>query len=87
MHEASLVGGLIRTVEAVVAEQGGGKVVRIAVSLGALSHISPEHFRDHFARGAAGSVAAGARLDIQVLTDASDPRAQEVMLDSLEIET
>jgi hydrogenase nickel incorporation protein HypA/HybF len=86
MHEASLIAGLLRTVEAVVSEQGGGKVVGVAVKLGALSHISPQHFRDHFARGAKGTILEGARLDIEVLTDTADARAQGVVLESVEVE-
>lgn len=85
MHEASLITGLIRRIEGVVSEQGGGRVVGVTVRLGALSHISPEHFREHFVHGARGTVAEDARLDIEVLTDAADPRAQEILLDSVEL--
>lgn len=86
MHEASLIGGLLRKVEAVVSEQGGGKVLGVAVKLGALSHISPEHLRAHFVQGAKGTVAEGARLDIEVLTDMADPRAQDILLASVELD-
>ena len=39
------------------------------VKLGALVHISGEHFREHFEQAALGTPAEGARLDIDVLTD------------------
>jgi hydrogenase nickel incorporation protein HypA/HybF len=85
MHEASLVGGLIRKIETVVSEQGGGRVLGVAVKLGALSHISPDHFREHFVEGAKGTVAETARLDIELLADTTDPLAQEILLDSVEV--
>jgi hydrogenase nickel incorporation protein HypA/HybF len=86
MHEASLIRGLIRRVEAVVSEQGGGKVLGLTVRVGALSHLSPGHLREHFVQGARGTLAEGARLHIEVLTDVADPRACEVLLESVELE-
>lgn len=86
MHEASLIAGLIRRIEAVASANGGGKVLAVKVELGALSHISPEHFRGHFVQGSRGTLAEGARLDIAVRADAADPRAQEIVLQSVELE-
>jgi hydrogenase nickel incorporation protein HypA/HybF len=54
--------------------------------LGALSHISPEHLREHFLREAHGTIAEGAQLTIEVGHDPGDPRAQDVVLDSLAVE-
>lgn len=85
MHEASLVSGLIRQIEAVASGQGGGKVLEVALKVGALSHLSPEHLREHFARAARGTVAEDARLIIEVLTDLADPRAQDIILESVEL--
>ena len=44
----------------VAAEEGGSHVTRIRVRLGALSHFTPEHFREHFDDAAAGTLAEGA---------------------------
>lgn len=85
MHEASLMNDLIRKIEAVAREQNVTKVLRISVKLGALSHMSPSHFRDHFSVVSQGTLAEGATLDIEVLTDAHDPHAQEILLESVEI--
>ena len=36
------------------------------MKLGALAHISPDHFREHFEHGACGTIAEGARLTIEI---------------------
>ncbi len=87
MHEFSLINDLMRKIESITREHGGRKIVSIKVSLGALSHISPEHFREHFIQAAAGTVAAGARLEIEQHKDESDPRAQDILLESVEVES
>jgi hydrogenase nickel incorporation protein HypA/HybF len=57
------------------------------VRLGALAHISAQHFREHFVQAASGTVAEGARLDIEESSDQSDPRAQDILLETVEVET
>jgi hydrogenase nickel incorporation protein HypA/HybF len=86
VHEASLMKNLMAKVEDLAREHGAGRVTRIGVKLGALSHFSPDHFREHFERAARGTVAEGASLDIELLTDIADPRAQDVILDSADVE-
>ncbi len=85
MHEASLMNDLVRKIEAVAREQNARRVVGVSVRLGALSHMSPSHFREHFSVASQGTLAAGAELKIEVLTDSSDPQAQEILLESVEI--
>jgi hydrogenase nickel incorporation protein HypA/HybF len=77
---------LLRKIESVAGLQRANKVVCVTVRLGALSHMSPDHFRGHFAEAARGTIAEGARLQIEVLTDLADPQAQDVLLDSIEVE-
>ena len=86
MHEASLMADLIRTITALAAREHAEKVTSVQISLGALSHISPEHFRLHFSQAALGTIAAGARLDIQERTDVTETHAQDVQLTSIEVE-
>lgn len=86
MHEASLMNDLIRKIETVAREESASKVVGISVKLGALSHMSAGHFREHFAMASQGTLAEGATLSIQALTDTSDPLAQQILLESVEIE-
>lgn len=87
MHEASLMTGLMRRIETIAAAEGATRVVRVAVRLGALSHMSPEHFLEHFAQASAGTLAEHARLDISVSEDTRDADAQDIVLESVEVET
>lgn len=86
MHEASLMRNLIRKITMVAQAQGAERVTGVRVRLGALSHMSPQHFREHFTHGARGTMAEGARLEIEIMTAADDPLAQKVILDSIEVE-
>jgi hydrogenase nickel incorporation protein HypA/HybF len=86
VHEASLMKNLMGKVERLAREQGGTRVTCLRVKLGALSHFSPDHFREHFEQVSRGTVAEGASLEIESGTDISDPHAQDVMLDSADIE-
>ena len=85
MHEASLMKDLMGKIEGVARQQKASRVLGISVRLGALSHMSADHFREHFEVASHGTVAEGARLNIEVLTDLNDPHAQEILLDSVEI--
>ena len=57
MHERALMEDLLRKIEAEVDGAGGGRVTRVRVRLGALSHFSVEHFREHFTAAARGTAA------------------------------
>ena len=86
MHETGLVRDLIRKVEALVRENGAARAKQVQVSIGALAHFSPEHFREHFVEESIGSLCEGAQLCIRESQDMSDPSAQDILLDSLEVE-
>jgi hydrogenase nickel incorporation protein HypA/HybF len=86
MHEQSLMADLMRKINAIGKEQNTQKIVCVRIKLGALSHISADHFREHFVQATLGSCAEQAQLDIEVLTDLNDPHAQEILLDSVEVE-
>ena len=77
---------LMGKVGAIASEQGAAKVVGLKVRLGALSHISPECFREHFAHAALGTQAEGARLEIETSSDECDPCAQDVVLENITLE-
>lgn len=85
MHEFSLINDLMRKVTSIALEQRASKVVGLTVKLGALSHLSPEHFREHFVHASRGTVAEGAQLKIEILTDMTDPQSQEIRLESIEV--
>jgi hydrogenase nickel incorporation protein HypA/HybF len=86
VHEKHLTEDLVRRIEAVAAAEGGHRVSRIRVRLGALSHFTPEHFREHFDDAAAGTVAEGAEVDAVLMTDTTAPGAQGVLLETVELE-
>lgn len=86
MHEASLMRGLMRRVFDVAASHGARRVVALRVRLGALSHMSATHFREHFEVAAAGTIAEHARIEAIVETDVASPTAADVVLESVEVE-
>jgi hydrogenase nickel incorporation protein HypA/HybF len=86
MHEWSLMADVIGKIENIAREQNARQVVRVTVRLGALAHISADHFREHFLHAVRGTPAEGARLDVQTSTDWNDPHAQDIMLESVEVE-
>ena len=84
-HDFAPGEGLSPEVDAAV-DEVVRRVSEEATGLGALSHFSPDHFREHFEHASRGTVAEGASLEIERLTDISDPRAQDVTFDSADIE-
>jgi hydrogenase nickel incorporation protein HypA/HybF len=83
MHEKALMDDLMAKILAVSAAEGGARVTRVRVWLGALSHFTPGHFREHFDDAARGTLAEGAAVDATLDDDVSDPRAQGVVLESV----
>ncbi len=72
-------------IQSIAADQDAKRIVNVRVKLGALAHISPEHFREHFVQAAAGTCAENAQLEVELLEDIHDPNAQEILLDSVDI--
>lgn len=86
MHEMSLFKDLMHKVEALSTEHAGKKIVKMKIRLGALSHLSPAHFRYHFDALAKGSAAEHAALEIEEGSDQDAPDAQSVTLLTVELE-
>lgn len=84
MHEMSLLKDLLRKIEEISAAQGDAPIVEVRVWLGAFSHISADHFREHFEQATVGHVAENADLEIVESDDESNPNAQEIVLESIE---
>ena len=61
-------------------------MTRVVVQLGALSHFTPEHFREHFEDATRGTVADGAAVEAALDEDISAPRARDVVLETCEVE-
>ena len=81
MHERALMTDLMREIEAVARADGAARVTRVSVRLGALSHFSEEHFREHFVDASRGTLAEGAAVDAVLQDDLEDPRATGVVLE------
>jgi hydrogenase nickel incorporation protein HypA/HybF len=86
MHETALVRDVVRRIEDLAHATGAHRVTGAKVWLGALSHLSPEHFREHFALAAQGSIAAGATLAIVVSDDPNHGHAQSIRLESVDLD-
>ena len=85
MHEFSLITDLIRKITTIAREQHASKVISVTVKLGALSHISQDHFREHFVHASRGTISEGSQLNIEFRTDVTDPQSQEVLIKNIEI--
>lgn len=87
MHEASLMKNLMSQVDTVAQRENAKRVIGVGVWLGALSHMTEAHFGEHFRQAAAGTNAEGARLDVTLSDDTGHANAQDVLLESVEVET
>jgi hydrogenase nickel incorporation protein HypA/HybF len=85
MHEAGMIRDLLRRIQQLADDEAVSEVTGVTVWLGALSHISPEHFREHFERETAGSIAEGATLTIESSDDIRHPDAQAILLRNIDV--
>jgi hydrogenase nickel incorporation protein HypA/HybF len=86
MHEHALMADLMRAVLKTAESENAKAVLGISVWLGALSHMTPAHFAEHFEDAALGTIAAGAAIDAVVSDDINDPRAASVLLTGIDVE-
>ncbi len=87
MHEASLMRSLMRRIETIALGEGATKVTGVKVWCGAFSHMTAEHFAEHFNQSAVDSIAEGAALDVTISDDITDARAQDILLESIDVAT
>jgi hydrogenase nickel incorporation protein HypA/HybF len=86
VHEKALMDDLMRKIGAEASAEGGARVTRIRVRLGALSHFTEAHFREHFEHASRGTIADGAEVEAELRTDPTEPDAQGVVLESIDLE-
>lgn len=86
MHEKALMDDLVREIEARAGAERAVRVTRIRVRLGALSHFSEDHFRQHFVDASRGTAAEGAQIETELGTDPTEASAQGVVLQELDVE-
>jgi hydrogenase nickel incorporation protein HypA/HybF len=80
MHEMSLLRSLVKQIETVARNHGAERVRAVRLKLGPLAHIEPDHLREHFVDAVRGTLAEGARLDIDETDD-----LHELSLENIEI--
>ncbi len=85
MHEHAILADLVREIEDVAAREGAVRVRAVSVRVGPMSHMTPAHFTEHFTDAVRGTIAAGARCDVDLI-DPHDPLAQSILLESVELE-
>jgi hydrogenase nickel incorporation protein HypA/HybF len=86
VHERALMTDLMREIEAVARAGDATRVTRVAVRLGALSHFTPEHFREHFVDASRGTPAEDAEVDAVLEREIDAAHADGVILESVEVE-
>jgi hydrogenase nickel incorporation protein HypA/HybF len=86
MHETGIVRDLVHRVARAAEQAGAVRVRGVTVWLGALSQFSPGHFREHFDEEIRGTPAEHAALQIVASEDEHDPRAQHVILQSVDLD-
>ena len=86
MHETALVRDIIHRIEDLAQATDTRRVTGAKIWLGALSHLSADHFREHFAIEARDTCMDGASLDVEVSDNPDDPRAQHARLLSIDLD-
>lgn len=85
MHEKSVMDSLMKKILELASEQKANKVVKVRVKLGALSHMSKEHFKEHFAIASKGTIAQNAEIEMEESQDIQDPNARSITLESIDV--
>jgi len=86
VHERALMRDLVARIEATAQAEGATRVTRVTVQLGALSHFTPHHFREHFEDATRATLAEGAVVETELEGDMTSPRARDVVLMAVEVE-
>ncbi len=86
MHEKSLMDDLMKKIVSLAEKERASKVTKVRVQLGALSHMSKEHFQEHFEIASQGTIAQGAEIEAEELHDLHDPKAASVILKNIDVQ-
>jgi hydrogenase nickel incorporation protein HypA/HybF len=86
VHEKALMRDVMREIQARADAEGAARVTRVRVRLGALSHFTPAHFREHFEDASRATLAEGAEVDAELGTDPTEPAAQGDVIESIDVE-
>jgi len=86
MHERKLMDDLMGKIDSEARDAGATGVTAVRVRLGALSHFTEAHFREHFEDTSRGTLAEGAEVETELRTDPTESEAQGVVLESIDVE-
>jgi hydrogenase nickel incorporation protein HypA/HybF len=87
MHEMTLLNDLLKKIRLVAKDGKAKKVNSISLWLGAMSHISANHLKEHFDMATQNSELEGVDLNIETSDDAFHPQAQDILLKSVDIDS
>ena len=85
MHEEVLYRDLRRKLEEIARAEHALRISRVAVWVGALSHVSEETLRARWPTTVEGTAARSARLEVRLSTDVDDPRAGDIVLAQVDV--
>ena len=85
MHEKGIMDCLMNKIIHLAQEEHAVKVVKVSVKLGALSHMSAQHFKEHFEMAAEGTIAQDAKIETEESQDIHDANATTVVLKSIDV--
>lgn len=77
---------LMKKILLLAEKEQASKVTRVRVKLGALSHMSKEHFQEHFDIASQGTLAEGAQIEAEESEDLHDPNASSVVLKNIDVQ-
>ena len=84
MHEHTLIKSLLHKIDDIALQQTPKRIQHITITLGALSHISAEHFREHFEQAVANTPLQSVALTVECETDIHANTAQDIILKSID---
>jgi hydrogenase nickel incorporation protein HypA/HybF len=85
MHEEAVLRDLVRKVEEVARANGAERVTRVRLWVGALSHLSETGLGERWALATRATPLEGCEVEVEMSTDARDPRAGGVVLRSVDV--
>ncbi len=85
MHEEALLRDLRRKLVDIAQREHVERISRVALWVGALAHVPEETLRSRWAGTVEGTPAEGARLEIQLSSDLTDPRAQGIVITHVDV--
>jgi len=85
MHEEVLLQDLRRKLEEIAERERAERIVRVALWVGALAHVTEATLRARWAGTVQGTAAEHARLEVETSTDLAHPRATGIVLARVDV--